>query len=219
MTNVWERRLIIPGVIVPIFLNVVTTVDALTRPGFNPFRHWISHQSLGERGWIGTWNLLISGLLICVFAIGIKKTIRSGKGSVWGPILIGTYGLGLLLAAMFPIDPGLDWPPGVPASRTASGSVHDLAGALVFGSLTAVCFVMSRRFKNDPQWKGWRTYSIVSGAAVFIAFVLCSVFVAMDYSNVMPGAPSGLLERISMVAGNLWILLFTVRLLNAKQSQ
>lgn len=213
MPKVWTRRLLKLGIVIPIFLNVVATLDALTRPEFDYLRHWVSHQSLGERGWLGTLNFLHSGLFICVFAIALKQTLRAGKGSLWGPILVGTYGTGLLLAAFFPIDPGLGWPPEVPAGRSASGSVHDLEGAMVFGALTAVCFVMSRRFKNDPQWSGWRMYSIVSGVGVLIAFILCSIFVAMDYSNVLPGAPSGLFERISLVVGNLWIVLFTIRLL------
>lgn len=216
MSTVWKRRLLLLGVIVPILQNFILIADALTRPGFNPLRHWISHQSLGERGWVGTGCLLLSGLLICAYAVGLRQSLRSGKGSVWGPMLIGIYGMGLILAVVFPIDPGLDWPPGVPAERSASGSVHDMAGAMVFGSLTAVCFVLSRRNHNDPEWKGWRMYSIVSGITIFAAFAVCSVLVSLDYAKVMPEAPSGLFERISFAAGGLWILLLTVKLLRTE---
>lgn len=218
MSATWKIRLLKLGIVAPILLNVVTTVDALTRPEFNPIRQWISHQSLGERSWLGTWNLLLSGLLIIIFAIVLKMTLRPGKGAVWGSIFIGTFGLGLLIAALFPIDPGLDWPPGIPASHSASGQIHDIGGALVFGSLTAVCLAMSNQFKEHPDWKRWRIYSILSAIGVFASFVICSVFVAFDYSNAMPSAPSGLFERISMATGCLWIVLFTLRLLDNKES-
>lgn len=218
MSAVWKKRLLKLGIITPIFLNVVATVDALTRSEFNPIRHWISHQSLGERGWLGTWNLLLSGTLIIVFAIALKRTLHSVRGAVWGSIFMGTFGLGLLTAALFPIDPGLDWPPGIPASRSVTGQIHDIGGALVFGSLIAVSLVMSNTFKESPDWIRWRTYSILSAVVVFASFVICSVFVALDFSNVMPSAPSGLFERISMAAGCLWIVLLTLRLLDNKKS-
>ncbi|KAF0995469.1 DUF998 domain-containing protein [Geobacillus sp. TFV-3] len=206
------------GIAAPLLLNGVATVDALTRPEFDIIRHWISHQSLGERGWLGTCNLLLSGVLFCAYAIGLKWTLYSGRGSKWGPLLMGTYGIGLLLAALFPIDPSLGWPPGTPAIRSTSGLVHDIAGALVFGSLTAVCLVLSGRFKGEREWKGWRAYSLLSGLGVFIAFVACCVLASMDFAQTWPEAPSGLFERISMLIGNLWILLFSVRLLRIKSN-
>ncbi|WP_179035105.1 DUF998 domain-containing protein [Paenibacillus sp. URB8-2] len=218
MSTVWKKRLLKLGIIVPISLNGVATVDALTRSEFNPIRHWISHQSLGERGWLGTWNLLLSGTLILVFSIVLKLTLESGKSAVWGSIFMGTFGLGLLIAALFPIDPGLNWPPGLPASRSVSGQIHDIGGALVFGSLIAVCLVLSSKFKESSDWIRWRVYSILSALVVFASFVLCSIFVALDFSNVMPSAPSGLFERISMAVGCLWIVLLTLRLLGNKES-
>ncbi|NJJ40248.1 DUF998 domain-containing protein [Paenibacillus sp. 7028] len=216
MSTVWNKRLLKLGFIAPISLNVVATIDALTRPEFNPVRHWISHQNLGARGWLGTWNLLLSGTLIIVFAVVLRLTIHSGRGVVWGSIFMGTFGLGLLIAALFPIDPGLNWPPGIPASRSVSGQIHDIGGTMVFGSLIAVCLALSSIFKESPDWKRWRIYSILSAVIVFASFVLCSVFVALDFSNVMPSAPSGLFERISMAAGCLWIVLLTLRLLDNK---
>lgn len=107
----WKRKLLMLGIIGPALLILLSTIDAITRPEFNLIRHWISHQSLGERDWLGTFNLLFSGLLMCAFAIGLKQSLRTNKGSVWGPILIWTFGVGLLLVGLFPIDPGLGWPP------------------------------------------------------------------------------------------------------------
>ncbi|ADU93791.1 DUF998 domain-containing protein [Geobacillus sp. Y412MC52] len=218
MFNKQKRNLLKLGIAAPLLLNGVATIDALTRPEFSIIRHWISHQSLGERGWLGTCNLLLSGVLFCAYTVGLKWALCSGKGSKWGPILIGAYGIGLLLAALFPIDPSLGWPPGAPAVRSTSGLMHDIAGALVFGALTAVCFVLAGRFRGEREWKGWHAYSLLSGLGVFIAFSICSVLVSMDFAQTWPGAPSGLFERISMLIGNLWILLFSVRLLRTKSN-
>jgi hypothetical protein len=87
----------------------------------------------------------------------------------------------------------------------------------VFGFMTAVGFVLARRFAGDPRWRGWAWYSAGDGGVVAVSFVICSVLVALDFAGVLPGAPSGLFERVSLVAGGAWISLLALRLLWAKQ--
>ena len=195
----------------PLFVGVFL-VDGATRAGYDPWVHWVSHLSLGDRGWLGVANLVFFGLLMLGFSPGLRRTLRQGRGSAWGPRLISLLGLGLILCGVFTIDPGLGYPPGTPRdSTTWHGQVHDLAGVIVFGSMTAVCFVLARRFE-DPHWRGWKLFSVLAGATVAASFVACSVLVSLDFAGVLPGAPGGLFERVSLVAGGAWISLLALRL-------
>jgi hypothetical protein len=54
---------------------------------------------------------------------------------------------------------------------------------------------------------------MITGIVVPAAFLICSLLVGLDYSGVLPGAPSGLLERISIITGCAWISLLAYRLL------
>lgn len=213
------RLLLACGAVGPPLFVVVFLVDGATRPGYDPWRHWVSHLGLGDRGWLGVANPILFGLLMLGFSVGLRRTLRSGKGSVWGPRLMASLGLGLVLAGVFPIDPGLGYPPGTAhnAQVTWRGQVHDLAGALVFGSMTAVCFVLARRFADDPRWRGWAWPSVVTGVVVAASFAICSVLVSLEFAGVFPGTPSGFFERVSLAAGGAWISLLALRLLRAKQ--
>src|SRR6266498_3181897 len=85
-------------------------VQALTREGFDLRRHELSLLANGELGWIQIANLVVSGLLVVVAAVGMRRVLRPGRGGTWGPRLVGGYGVGLIAA-------GVLWPTPPTASR------------------------------------------------------------------------------------------------------
>jgi hypothetical protein len=148
----------------PLFFAVVA-LQMLTRTGFDIRRHPLSLLSLGEGGWVQIANFLVTGLLALGCALGMRSQLRG----TWGPLLIGTYGVGLLLAGLFPADPSSGFPPGTPEgvpeilSRTAK--LHGVGFLLAFVSLTAACFLFARHFHRAGH-PGWVLYCSVTGAAI-----------------------------------------------------
>ena len=211
--NRMTRLLLSCGWIGPLLFTLVYTIDGHSRPGYDPLQHWISHLSLGPRGWLNILNLLVFGTFMIGFAFGLRRAIRAGRGAVWGPILSGLIGLAAVAAGLFVIDPNLGYPSGSTPVQSWHGSVHDLSGAVLFGSLTALCFVFARRFAGNRQ-KSWAAYSAASGSLVLLSFVACSVLVALKFSGAVTLHYSGLLERIAMITGCAWVAAFSVRLLS-----
>ena len=74
----------------------------MTRDGFDLVRHEWSLLANGSFGWIQSANLVLSGAMIIAAAVGLRRSLRSGPGSVWGPRLIGGYGVGLIAAGAVP---------------------------------------------------------------------------------------------------------------------
>jgi hypothetical membrane protein len=186
-----RRPYLVAGVAATALMIVVTTVDGLTRPGYSPTRHWVSHLSLGDRGWLGVANLVVCGLLFAAFGVGLRRISRLGSR------LVMLAGAGLVTAGLFRIDPGLDYPPRAVASHTTAGSVHDAAAGLLFLSLIVGAFVLGRA-------TGRTGTGIAVACAVVVTFVACSVLVALDYAGTWPSAPSGLLERIALFIAMIW---------------
>jgi hypothetical membrane protein len=179
---------------------VVTTADGLTRPGYSTTRHWISHLSLGDRGWLGVCNLVVCGLLLAAFGTGLLRKNRSGPASrsgTWGGALMVLAGAALVAAGMFRIDPGLDYPSGEPATRTTTGALHDLAAGVLFASLIAASILLGRAIGRTRQ-------AVAAAAIVTVTFIACSVLAALDYAGTWPSAPSGLLERIALFVAIGW---------------
>jgi Protein of unknown function (DUF998) len=215
-----NRLLLACGVIGPPLFVIVFLIEGATRPGYSAWRHYVSQLSLGEGGWMQIANFLVCGLLSLCFALGLRRTLQGGTGATWGPLLLAIFGLGLIVAGIFVTDPALGYPPGAPprppglvTHATLHGSIHGLAGLVVFSSVAAACFVLARRFASEPAWRGWAPYSVVTGVLVAVFFV------ASLATAPLPGGPSGLLQRLAIVAGWGWIALLAARLLGSVWSR
>src|SRR6266699_2778157 len=218
--SVVTRFLIAGGAIGPLLFIIVLLIEGATRPGYSAWHNYGSSLSLSDLGWMQIANFLVCGLLTLGFAVGLKQVLQTGRGSVWGPILIGVFSVALIVAGVFVTDPNLGYPPGTHGSgpQTLHGTIHGVNAIITFGSLAAAIFVMARRFAGDPNWKGWALYSLVTGILVVVSFIAATAVSALDESGVFPGSPTGLLQRIGIIVGWGWIALLAIRLLSQMRS-
>jgi uncharacterized protein DUF998 len=169
-TSAITRSLLGYGVLAGPFYLVVGLVQALTRKGYDLAHDDLSVLANGSLGWIQITNLVLSGLMTIAAAIGIRRALRDGPGSTWGPRLIAGYGVGLVLAGVFVADPMNGFPVGTPPDPPATMSWHSLlhliAGGLGFLCLIAACFVLARRFR-----RGRAVYSRVTGVLFLLSFL------------------------------------------------
>jgi hypothetical protein len=158
----------------PVYV-VVGLLQMLFREGFDIRRHALSLMSNGSLGWVQVANFMVSGLLVILGAIGMRRALRGTPGGTWGPILLTIYGLGLIGAGAFIADPMDGFPPGTPPGPPATsswhGPLHFVAGGIGFFGLIAACFVFARRFAIRRESR-WVTYSIATGL-LFLAAFMC----------------------------------------------
>jgi len=213
------RLLLLCGAIGPLLFVVAFLIEGATRPDYNAWRTTISTLSWGDQGWIQIVNFCLFGLLTLCFAIGLRRVLRTGPGSLWGPILLVIVGLGLITAGPFVTDPILGYPPGFPSIGPPSlhGTIHNTASLIVFVALPGVCFVMGMRFARDPARRGWALYSMATGVlvVVLVAWFFASVVTATHAAE-GGTAPAGLLERLFSIIGCCWLSLLAVSLLSNK---
>lgn len=149
----------------PLFYATVT-IQMLTRTGFDIKQHPLSLLSLGDAGWIQVANFMLCGLLAIACSVGMRRRLRNAPGGTWGPLLIGTYGVGMLAAGLFPPDPLLGFPPGaaagIPAHMSFHAMLHGVGFFVAFVSLTAVTFVFAKRYLVVGK-PGLGAYSIATG--------------------------------------------------------
>ncbi len=167
------RALLLCGLIAGPFYIVVGLIQAVTRPGFDLLRDDLSLLANGDLGWIQIANLVLTGLLVVAFALGLRRVFIAGRGRTWGPILLVVYGAGLIGAGCFTADPAFGFPPGTPAdAHTMSwhGLLHFLCAGVGVLALIVACFVIARRFAAQRQ-RGWAVFSRATGVIFFAAFV------------------------------------------------
>jgi Protein of unknown function (DUF998) len=209
-----RQRLLLGGAATGLTAFVVTfLVEGGLRPGYRPWRHAISQLSLGPFGWVNIIGVLVAGASLLAFAAGLRVALPTGVGSTWAPRLLGVTGTGLGLTAAVLDDPGLGYPPGIPAQQSLHGLLHSLLVTVAIGCLSAACLVMARRFAGDPGWRGWGRYSTVTGAVVAAGYMATAVVTGLDQAGVLPNAPGGLLQRAMVITGFGWCVALAVRLL------
>ena len=151
----------------PLFLGVAAAQVAL-RAGFDLTRHPLSLLSLGDLGWIQCTNFVLAGVLSIASAVGIRRVLRGERAGTWGPLLVGVYGLGLVVAGIFTADPSQGFPAGAPAGNPESLSwhavLHGVGAMLAFPSLILASFVLARAF-TALRRPGWAAYSVGTGVA------------------------------------------------------
>jgi hypothetical protein len=150
-----DRRLLSAGGWAGIIFCGVATYGILTRPGFDLQRHAVSSLSLGDGGWTMIAAFLASGALTLLCAIGLSHVLKEGRGRRALPILIGLYGLGLIIAGIFPAPACCGFPAGTPDDQlpvmTPTAIVHSMAFMIAFSSLIVACFVAAARLSGTAS--------------------------------------------------------------------
>ncbi|GAA0256168.1 DUF998 domain-containing protein [Cryptosporangium japonicum] len=136
----------------PLYVGV-SLIEAATRDGFDPTRHAWSQLANGDLGWIHRANLILSGALTVLGALGLRAR--------WVRIGIAVYGAGLIGAGLFTADPGRGFPVGTPETVEVSthGILHFVCGGIGFVGLVAACFLVG----------GW--FARTTGALFGVTFV------------------------------------------------
>jgi len=210
----WRTMLLACGMLAGPLFFAVFSVTGLTRPGYDPLRHPISSLEFGQQGWVQALNFVATGILVTLFAWGVRSPIRVLGGGRTIPVLLIAFGLGLVGAGLFDPDPISGYPPGTPptALRPSLHRVlHDLFSTPVFTALPVACIVLTRRFAK-VRMIGWALYSSVSAALMAILFVLSSIAFAQRLSSLTPYG--GFVQRSALAVGFAWLTLLACRVWN-----
>jgi len=196
-----DRRLLTAGQIAGVLFCGVATYGIMTRSGFDLQRHAVSVLSLGEGGWMMVAAFIGSGLLTLGCTLGLSHILKEGRGRRALPILIGLYGLGLVLAGIFPAPAGYGFPAGTPEDQlpvmTPTAIVHSIAFMVAFSSLIIACFVAAARLPG------------ASALPSLAAGILMPLLVGLGMSNVM--AP-GVAFFVAAIIGWVWLAIVVMQL-------
>ena len=204
------RPLLLTGVIGPLLFIVVFLVEGVTRPGYSAWRNFVSQLATGDGGWIQFVNFLVCGTLMLCFAVGLRLALGGGRASIAGPSLFGVFGLSLIVAGLLVTDPALGYPVGAPVVHTTHGLIHGLAGLVAFTFLAAASFAMAWHFAGDPASRRWAIYSALTGLLIVACFIASNVFSVLDAQHALPDAPTGFVQRISIIGGWTWIAMIAL---------
>ncbi len=162
------------GIVGPVlFTAAFLAQEALRRDEFDPFTEPVSALEAGPNGWVQQASFVVFGVLTIMFAVGLHRAVRPSPRGIAGPALLTMSGIGLLLAAAFPLR------------EDASGATYDpgghvVAGVMFFATSAIGLIALSRRLARDPRWQGLATYTAAAGAVALLGFVAMGALVMPD---------------------------------------
>jgi hypothetical protein len=168
------RLAVIAGIVGPILLGSVITIltiverDFMTSIGWRldaPI-DWPSGLALGPYGWIMTATFLLSGLLIILFASGLRLSLpRLRLASISTRLLIAAgYGLIGLTSST---DKTIRTTP-----ATWHGRLHDSSFVVIGLTLMPSMILLGLIFLRDKRWKDLAVYTWVTVALAIPTFWL-----------------------------------------------
>jgi hypothetical protein len=180
--------LLVAGCSGVLFIATFIVLGFLT-PGYNSLRDTISALELTPFKLAQQINFLVFGVLLCMFALGLRREMQQGFGAVLIPLIQFLDGLGVIGDALL-IRP-------VP---------HLACDILAFNAALCVLFLFAWRFRRDPRWRGWTAYSILT------AIAMMALLFGFGMANRL-GGPAGLMEKLAATVRTTWSVLLVARLL------
>ena len=163
---------VLAGLIGPILLGTVITVLTITERDFmlsigwklNAPLDWPSGLALGPYGWIMTLTFLICGLLIIIFASGLRLSLPRLRPSLTATWLLFLAGIGLI-GLVSPTDKTIRTTP-----ATWHGRLHDASFALIGLTLMPAMIFLGFVFLKDRNWKDLAVYTWITVALAVPTF-------------------------------------------------
>jgi hypothetical protein len=194
------------GIIGPALFVVVFSLEGWLRSGYEPLKTYVSALSLGPRGWIQIVNFLVFGALFIVFTRAVAAEFQSGKASRGGLVLLTIIAVCYFVSGPFVMDIT-----GTPLNQvTIHGTIHGIAGAIVFVLMPTSCFVYLRRFRTDPKWQSLKWWTLVLGTISAAGSVLLTLFTKFPALQNVFINWLGLIQRTAIIPFMLWVFIFAL---------
>ena len=169
------------------------------RPDVNPLSRPTSEYAVGKYGFFMTAAFFSMSVASFSLLIGLYKGVSLPLHSHIGLVFLGIWGVGLLVAMSFPINPQ-------GTELTTISTVHRINGPLTFLSLTIGTVLISRSFKRDESWQSYYHSAMTLSLIMLVFFIITGVNVAAKTGF------EGLCQRTFLVIFVTWFILTTLHL-------
>ncbi|MGA3178883.1 MAG: DUF998 domain-containing protein [Verrucomicrobiota bacterium] len=187
----------------------------LLRPGFNPWRNFLSEYAVGPFGFLVAAGAGIMAATFLMLLLGLRLSVHPSGFLTASCVLLGVVILSLCVCALFPLDL-ITSPDGSRPTRAAllaaltkTDITHIVASVLLFLSLMALMLTLPGAYKRDEQWRSFSQTTLFLGF-LFLAFLLGLILA--------PFHLKGLIQRGMFLVILIWLLLTGLRLRQAGSS-
>lgn len=202
LTGKPDRRITILlwlGVAAPLLRHLCIYLLGIATPGYSARRDFLSELSAIDAPYAVFMGLLgvgIVGLLMIAAAFGLYRALGSRPLSRLTAMLVGISGLGFVIVALAPCDPGC-----IVVEQNFRMQVHLLGGLIGMGAEVGAALTFGIGALVWRQTGGVGVISLVLGIVGIAALILLFSLPVGLAEN------AGLIQRVVQGSGDLWLLI------------
>jgi hypothetical protein len=201
----------VAAIVGPLLFTVGFIVQGwFRRAEYDPIAETVSALETGPNGWIQQLNFFVFGILMMIFAVGLGAGLRGGRRRI-GSVMVIWWGVGLLMAGLFPLRENVDGETFDPTG------LHQPNGAIFFASIWVGLAVLSWCLRQDPYWRGLTRYAVITSVTLAVVFLLMGLFAIPSSAPLHPWA--GLLQRLVLAVWFPCVIVLATRLLQLSRVQ
>jgi hypothetical protein len=189
------------GVVGALYFTVTVLAMHFIQSDLNPLKRFASEYALGRWGWLMGVAFIVFGLGILALALGLHRSLPTGRRATAAAVLIGIMGIGIVGSGIFPADAPLE---DGTVDMTFSGMMHGLFGLFGFLGLIIGSFLLRGVFARDLRWQPLARPARWFAWIIFLGLV--AVIVAGN-TDLLPG----LFQRIWLIVMITWLVLLSLR--------
>lgn len=201
MTKTYRALVALAGIIAPLLLVLVYTIDGFLRPGYAPVRQAVSDLGRGANSWIFTVDFVVFGVLVMFFALGFPQSI--GPALKRSSVNVSTVLLVLTGLASISVGVFAESIPGNPTTY-GIGVAHVISAFSLFCSSAVAFLIIGWQLRKHPDWHAYGWYSFLTGFLVLFLLLLSFLVFTSIF---------GLVERLLIMADFAWYVVMGGRFL------
>jgi len=187
------------GVIV--FGSSLTMVH-IAGTGIDWMHDYVSNMANEPFGWVFIAGAFVHGWGNLALTMGLRGALHPERLRAWAVLFFGLAAVGILLAALFPVDS----PDQIP---TMTGQVHRIVASATFMFELIALFVFSIAFRRNRHWHRQQAVSFVLSVSAAVAMTAFIIAIQVDV------AP-GLAERTALVILLVWEIWVCFQLIRSR---
>ena len=166
----------------------------VVRPELNPLVHPTSQYAVGSFGYVMSVAFIAMSVASFALTIGLSRQEVAPERALAGRILLGLWGVGALIAMLFPLNE-------LGTEPTLASKVHRINGPIGFLSITLGAILLSRRFGHDRRWQS------IARPAQFLSWAMLAFFFVTGAAIATRSGFGGLSQRVQLVLLVAWFVL------------
>lgn len=186
------------GMAAPLFFAITTVAIGLATPGYDPVTQLVSELGIPSTPYAPAMNsigLIMTGILISVFALAVHSVLSGGWKGALGAVLVAVAGISFVAMGIFHCDQGC-----IPI--TPGGSLHLVSGMIALVAGLGAALILSLVMIREREWNGYWQYSLATGVLLLVILPLF----------LLHPDKAGLFQRILVGLIFLWMEVLAIRI-------